>query len=114
MSISIAFEKAFEAKRKLFHKQQGEADTITLKARNQTMGAVDNEITTLSESWYKERIKTAIGEFVENFYVAETKIDALQVDAVCLVTHGTKNYKVKLAAKPSGLQRYYVFEIQPV
>lgn len=114
MGISVAYEKAFEAKRKLFHKAQGEEGSITLLERNQTTGAIDSEVTTLETAWYKRRGKTAIGEFVESFYVAENNLEESDADKVCLVTHGTKNYKVKLAAKPSGLQRYYIFEIQPV
>lgn len=114
MSLATAYEKAFEAKRKLFHQAQGEDGSITLFERNQATGAIDSEVVSLDSSWYKRRTKTAIGEFVENFYVAESQIEESDVERVCLVTHGTKNYKVKLAAKPSGLQRYYVFEIQSV
>jgi hypothetical protein len=93
----------------------GEAQTITLKARNQTTGAMDSTVATIAAtSWSKERVKMALGGFTELFHVIETALTDAEAEATVLVTHGSKNYKVKLAAKPSGFDRYYLFEIQPV
>lgn len=114
MGISVAYEKAFEAKRKLFHKAQGEEGSITLFERNQSTGAIDLSVVTLDDSWYKRRRETAFDEFVEGFYVAESKLATSEADRVCLVKHGSKNYKVEFVVKPSGLQRYYIFGIKPV
>lgn len=113
-AIAKAYERGFEARRRIFHEGQGEEGSITLFERNQTTGAIDLTVVTLDDSWYKRRTKTALGEFIEGFYVAESKLVTSEVDRVCLVKHGDKSFKVKLAAEPSGLQRYYVFEIQPV
>lgn len=109
-----AFEKGLEAKRKILHVRQDESGSIILKGRNQTTGALDVVVATISESWSKRRTKLALGGFVEMFHVAEAKLTDSQAEATAMVTHGTKNYKVQLSAKPSGVQRYYVFEIQPV
>lgn len=93
----------------------GDAQTIALKARNQTTGAIDTTVATLTATqWSKERVKQALGGFLEVFHVVEAALTASQAESVAMVTHGSQNLKVKLAAKPHGFDRFYVFEIQPV
>ena len=93
----------------------GDTQTIALKKRNQTTGAMDSTVATIAATdWSKERVKLALGGFLEIFHVIETAITDAEAEAVGLVTHGSKNFKVKLSAKPSGFDRFYVFEIQPV
>lgn len=96
------------------HEGQSEDGTIFLKRRNQTTGAMNEAVVVLEDGWSKERVKLALGGFLEVFQVAESLLTDEQAESVGLVTHGSKNFKVKLSAKPSGFDRYYIFEIQPV
>jgi len=93
------------------HELQGEPTTIALLKRNQNNGGLQEF---MSVPVSKERVRLALGGFQEVFQVAETWITDADAEAVGMVRHGDKNYKVKLAAKPSGFDRYYVLEIQPV
>lgn len=93
----------------------GDSQTIALKARNQTTGAIDSTVATITAAnWSKERVKQALGGFVEIFHVIETSLTDSQAESIVMVTHGAINFKVKMAAKPNGFDRFYVFEIQPV
>lgn len=121
MSFANAHSQRLKALHKVKHVLQGEDPTILLLARNQETGAIDVELASLSTQWSKSRVRPEflgsgndeVMTFVEVFEVSES-LPAALAGLVAAVRHGTELFKVKINAKPSGLQRYWRFEIMSV
>jgi hypothetical protein len=121
-----AFAQAHKARlnalHKVKHRLTGEDTSISLLSRNETTGAMDNEIASFDSGWSKARIRPdflpgandGVATFVEAFEIAEDFLDQESADQVAAVKHGLDLYSVKIMAKPNGLQRFWRLQIMSV
>lgn len=121
MSFANAHLARLKALHRVKHVLQGEDATILLlKLDSATRGLV--ELASIDTGWSKTRIRPdffgsendQLVTFVEAFEIAESLLDAETANLVAGVRHGSRQYRVKIAAAPDGLQRYWRLQIVSV